>query len=92
MIFRRSASTPLPESPECGEVARVLQSFIDGELGPDDADKVAEHLEMCHVCEVESRIVTEVVATIRRQATDLDADRLGRLERFVDELADGTTT
>lgn len=92
MIFRRQAATPLPEQPECGEVARVLQSFIDGELGPDDADKVADHLEFCERCNVESRIVNEVVATIRRQAPALDRDRLERLERFVDELADDPAT
>jgi anti-sigma factor RsiW len=88
MIFRRSTPTPLPPKPECHEVGAVLQSYLDGELGPQDAELVAEHLEHCERCEIEATTVTRVVHAIRRQRPDLESDALTRLHRFVDELTD----
>jgi hypothetical protein len=78
----------LPSSPDCHEVGRVLQAYLDGELGPDDAELVAEHLADCDRCEIESRTVLAVRDAIRQQRPDLDIDRLARLERFVEGLAE----
>jgi anti-sigma factor RsiW len=86
MRFRRGTPTPLPPQPACHEVGAVLQAYLDGELGPQDAELVAEHLEHCERCQIEARTVDRVVAVIRRQRPDLEADALSRLERFVDEL------
>lgn len=87
-LFRRSQPTPLPADPDCHEVGRVLQCFLDGELGPADAELVAAHLAHCDRCDLESRTVDAVREAIREQRPDLDIDSLTRLERFVDDLAD----
>ncbi len=89
-LFRRPDPTPLSEQPDCHEVARVLQSFLDGELGPQDAEHVAAHLAACEHCDLESRTVDAVREAIREQRPDLDIDSLTRLEAFVDNLADGS--
>ncbi len=91
--FSRSAShdpgqPQLPQDPDCHEVGRVLQAFLDGELGPEDGELVTAHLAVCDRCDIESRTVLAVRDAIRRQRPDLDVDRLARLERFVDDLAD----
>jgi anti-sigma factor RsiW len=88
MRFRRSPATPLPPNPECHEVGAVLQAYLDGELGPEDAELVTEHLEHCERCEIEATTVTQVVEEIRRQRPDLEQDALARLTDFVDELVD----
>jgi anti-sigma factor (TIGR02949 family) len=87
MWFRRRAATQtLPDEPDCHEVARVLQSFLDGELGPEDAEKVAAHLALCEPCDIESSTVEAVRDAIRVQRPDIDTGDLARLERFVDEI------
>ena len=87
MWFRRTAAIqPLPDDPDCHEVARVLQSFLDGELGPDDAEKVAAHLALCEPCDIESSTIEAVRDAIRTQRPDIDTQEVARLERFVDEI------
>lgn len=86
MRFRRHRLTPLPSPPGCEEVGAVLQAYLDGELGPEDGELVAEHLEHCDRCEIEAATVSKVVDSIRRQRPDLDAESLQRLRRFVEEL------
>lgn len=90
MRFRRQASapTPLPPDPACEQVGAVLQAYLDGELGPQDAERVAEHLEHCDRCDIEAATVSKVVASIRRQRPDLEVESLDRLRRFVEELDD----
>ena len=101
-IFKRGTPEPLPSVPSCAEVARVLQAFLDGELGPQDAELVAEHLAACEVCEVEAQTVTEVRDAIRRQRPAEDAyeavlrfagasrTRDSVDERIVEEVRTGT--
>ncbi len=80
------AATPLPAQPSCEQVGRVLQSFVDGELGPQDAERVAEHLEHCDRCGIEVEVVDRVIHAIRRQRPGLDTDMLARLEGFVGDI------
>ncbi len=92
MRLRRGMPTPLPESPDCHHVGAVLQGYLDGELGAEDAEAVAEHLRHCDRCEIEAEKVGRVIDAIRRQRPDLEGEVSGVLERlthFVDELADG---
>jgi anti-sigma factor RsiW len=84
-LFSRAA-TPLPAQPSCEQVGRVLQSFVDGELGPQDAERVAAHLEHCDRCDIEVAVIDRVVRAIRRQRPDLEADVLARLEGFVTDI------
>ena len=78
----------LPPEPDCRQVGRVLQAFLDGELGPEDAEKVLAHLELCDVCSIEAATVRQVMDAIRRHRPELDGEQLERLERHVHSLAD----
>jgi len=86
-LFRRQV-TPLPRDPDCAQVEAVLQAYADGELGPEDGERVAEHLEHCDRCGIEAATVDRVILAIRRQRPDLERDVLDRLGRFVDEITD----
>lgn len=88
MRFPHRSPTPLPARPHCDEVRAVLQTYIDGELGPEDTERVAEHLEHCRRCEIETETVEAVVRAIRRQRPELEADALARLRGFVDDLTE----
>lgn len=87
--FRRrpeAPPAPLPGDPSCEQVGRVLQAYVDGELGPHDAERVAAHLVHCDRCEIEREVIDEVVHAIQRQQPDLDPLVLDRLTAFVDGL------
>jgi anti-sigma factor (TIGR02949 family) len=77
---------PLPPDPDCHVVGAVLQAYLDGELGPEDAELVAAHLEHCERCQIEASTVEQVVDAIRRQRPDLDPAPIDRLAGFVDRL------
>jgi hypothetical protein len=87
MRLRRRLPLPLPPDPECHVVGAVLQAYLDGELGPQDAELVAEHLEHCERCEIEAETVVRVVDAIKRQRPDLDPAPIERLTGFVDRLS-----
>lgn len=86
MRFRRRPVLSVPPDPDCHQVGAVLQAYLDGELGPEDAELVAGHLEHCRRCQIESATVERVVEAIRRQRPDLSPDAVERLNGFVDRL------
>lgn len=86
MRFGRRLPLPLPPEPDCHAVGAVLQAYLDGELGPQDAELVAAHLVHCERCQIESVTVERVVEAIRQQRPDLDAEPIERLAGFVDRL------
>lgn len=68
------------------QIEPVLQSFLDGELGADDAEFVAAHLGHCGRCGIEASIHREVKGALRRLRPDLDVDAIDRLRDFADDL------
>jgi anti-sigma factor RsiW len=91
MSWLRRSPTPLPEEPSCEQVGAVLQAFVDGELGPQDTELVAAHLEHCERCRIEARTLQRVVDTIRAQRAELDPELHARLTAMVDELVPPTS-
>ena len=89
MRFSRRAVTLSPPDPDCGQVGAVLQAYVDGELGPQDGERVAEHLEHCDRCGIEAATIDRVIEAIRRQRPDLEVDALHRLGCFVNGFGDG---
>lgn len=82
-----STNSTRPDHLSCREVRRILQSFLDGELTPADAERVEEHLQACRRCGLDAetyRHVKQVVSGLRR---DVDPEALERLETFVEDLA-----
>jgi predicted anti-sigma-YlaC factor YlaD len=86
MRMRRRLPVPLPPRPDCHVVGAVLQAYLDGELGPKDAEVVAAHLEHCERCGIEQATVTRVIDAIRHQRPDLDPDPVERLGGFVESM------
>lgn len=72
--------------PDCHRVRQVLQSYLDGELGEEDAAMVAAHLQMCDRCGIEAELYEEVKTSLAKLRTVPDPDVLARLQRFVDEI------
>lgn len=87
MRWSRRRVTPLPEAPSCEQVGAVLQAYLDGELGPQDTGRVAEHLEHCQRCQIEAATFERVIAAIRRQQPPVAPEVSDRLTALVDELA-----
>ena len=72
----------------CRQVRRTLQAFLDGEVTPDRAERVAAHLESCTRCNVEAEIFQRVISALRRLRPDLDLAAYTRLLDAVDHMGD----
>lgn len=74
------------ERQRCRAAHRVLQSYVDGELGSDQALEVADHINRCVDCCMEAasyRLLQDALARLRE---DIDQARLARLARTLEVL------
>lgn len=82
--------TPAPRwsrrPPDCRQVIRVLQSYLDGELPDDERDVVAEHLRHCQRCGIDARIYRDIKRSLQGLDTPVDRQAIRRLRGFVDHL------
>lgn len=78
--------------PDCREVARVLQSFIDGELPASQADDVALHLEHCERCGIEEDVYRQVKQSLEQLAVAPDPEAIRRLRNSAEALTSGHDT
>jgi anti-sigma factor RsiW len=75
----------------CHRVARVLQSYLDGEAEPPVAAMVAEHLEECRRCGLEAstyRSIKTAITAVAPGAVQVDPAAVDRLRLFALELAE----
>jgi ribosomal protein S14 len=72
----------------CLKALQLLQSFIDGELDPDSAQRVARHLEHCRRCGLEAAVYRELQESLRRQFR-VPEPALAQLGYFVHSLETG---
>lgn len=74
----------------CLRVARVLQTYLDGEVDPPTATAVAEHLETCRRCGLEAStyaaIKTAIAAGDTSEHVEVDPAVLVRLDTFARAL------
>lgn len=81
--FLRRRSRPL----SCAQVGRLLQRYLDHELGPDRDRKIAEHLEDCRRCGLEVEAYELIKASLAERAPRPVADpALDRLREFAERL------
>lgn len=77
----------------CRRVARVLQSYLDGEVDPPTAQAVEEHLEECRRCGLEAStylaIKAAIAATEAGDRVRVEQAAVARLTAFARDLADG---
>lgn len=74
---------------ECSRVARVLQSYLDGEVDPPTAAMVTAHLEFCRRCGLEASAYRAIKTAIAATGpADVDQAAIGRLRAFAAGLDD----
>ncbi len=73
-------------SMSCGDVLKVIQSYIDGEIDAETARKVAAHLDQCHPCADEERIYGQIKTSLARRRHHVDMDVLDQLMSFGERL------
>ena len=76
----------------CRQVAQVLQAYLDGELDPDTAHMVHDHLEECRRCGLEAstyRAIKSAIPIAEATATPVEVDpqAIERLRRFAENLS-----
>lgn len=77
---RRRKSTDSAAS--CREVAKVLQSYLDGETDDMTTRRVALHLEDCRRCGLELGTYEELKAALARRVPVVDQLAMERLRAF----------
>lgn len=75
----------------CHDVGRILQEYLDGDLDGENVSKVAEHLEHCQRCGLESDAYLRIkksLARVGREGRIHPEDQLSieRLRRFAETL------
>ncbi|MEV0961796.1 MULTISPECIES: anti-sigma factor [unclassified Streptomyces] len=80
--WRRSAGE---RRMNCLQVARLLQSYLDGETDEVTARRVAAHLEDCRRCGLEASVYEEIRGALSRRGTP-DAEAVARLRIFGEAL------
>lgn len=75
--------------PDCRKVARVLQSYLDGELPEDDHQVVAEHLRHCERCGIDARVYRDVKRSLQGLAVTPDRHDIARLRAYAADIRQG---
>lgn len=70
---------------DCRKAARLLQSYLDGELDEVAARRVAAHLEACRRCGLEAATYSEIKRALTRHGA-VPADAVERLRAFGEHL------
>ncbi len=73
---------------ECMRVNPLLQAYLDGELGEDDARRVSRHLDACRRCGLAAETFRDIKAAVSRLGDEPDRDAVQRLRRFAEGLTD----
>lgn len=73
----------------CPEVARTLQSYLDGRVDDQWAARVAEHLEDCRRCGLKAETYRDIKTALRRQEPEIQPETLQELRSFAERLAAG---
>lgn len=71
----------------CHEVARVLQSYLDGHVDEVTARRVARHLEVCRRCGLEAETYTRIKDALARRG-GVDPEAVERLRAFGAQLVE----
>ncbi|CAN5284976.1 hypothetical protein BH23ACT9_BH23ACT9_38970 [soil metagenome] len=68
-------------------MARLVQTYLDGELDLERAEAVASHLERCDRCGPDAELLDAVRHALAGLAVAVDPVVLERLEALLDDLA-----
>ncbi len=76
---------------DCHQVAKVLQTYLDGETEAPTSSMVAEHLEVCRKCGLEASTCLAIKTAIAANAPEsmpVDNDAVARLRDFAEGWGD----
>ncbi len=72
---------------ECARVARVLQTYLDGEADPPTEAMVTAHLEFCQRCGLEAGTYRAIKAALgATRPAEVDGAVVQRLRQFAEHL------
>lgn len=74
---------------DCRAVGRLLQSFLDGEIGDPRAVAVANHLDACRDCGMDAEGYRWLKAAVAGVARADDPRVVQRLQAFAEALVTG---
>lgn len=72
----------------CAEVAKVLQSYLDGHVDDLSAARVRRHLDSCRRCGLESDTYQAIKQAIARRSHHVDDEAYERLRAFAERVPD----
>lgn len=75
------------EVASCLEVARVVQSYLDGQLDQLTARRVERHLAICRRCGLEASTYSEIKNALRRHGEPPSPATVHKLQQFAQQLA-----
>lgn len=76
---------------ECHQVAKVLQSYLDGEVEAETSSMVAAHLETCRKCGLEAstyQAIKSAIAAGTPDSSEPEPEAVERLRMFAEGLSD----
>ena len=85
-MIRLAGRHRAPAPMGCREAARVLQSYLDGQLDATEAKRVADHLEVCRRCGLDAATFRSIKATLAGAAPQADPEAVDRLQAFARDL------
>jgi anti-sigma factor RsiW len=86
MIGRRRT----PDALDCRAVGRLLQAYLDDELGDPRAVAVADHLDACLACGMDAVTYRWLKAELAGLARADDPRQVERVQAFAEALASGS--
>jgi predicted anti-sigma-YlaC factor YlaD len=76
----------IPGGISCRELVEVITDYLDGALGPEETQRMDEHLKLCGPCSayVEQMRTTVRLAAVATAELDLRPDRTELLRAFTE--------
>ena len=85
-MIRRRWYRRKSRSVKCRELGKVLQSYLDGDIEPDFADKLEAHLRECRKCGLDLDTYQRIKDSLAMRIPEVDSEAVARLRQFGDEL------
>ena len=71
----------------CREALERLDDYTDRELAPDETEKVAQHLKLCHECARKFKFESELVNGLREKIESVQVPATGEVNALKTHIA-----
>ncbi len=83
---RVSITTSRTTSAQCSSIQPLMDSYVDLELDPDHAYKVADHLRRCASCQSDKQNLEQLKTLLRTRVATCDPAAVDRLQTYLHTL------